>query len=359
MTRGSKTASDGARPPWQGRHGPLLIAEIGGNHEGDFEYARRLTELAIESGADCVKFQIYTGDTLVSPVESPDRHAHFRRFELSPEQHVALARQCRDAGVGYAASVWDVGALDWVDEYLDFYKIGSGDLTAYPVIAEFARRGKPIVLSTGLSSAEEVVETVGFLREVNPVYAGDSRLAVLQCTSMYPCAEEDVNLAAMNTLGERTGAAIGYSDHTRDTLALLAAAARGARVLEFHFTDSREGKTFRDHHVSLTRDEVRALADQVARIRTLLGSECKAPTRSEIESGHVNSFRRALYCRRDLAAGDRICREDLVALRPLRGIDPRRLDEVVVRVAACDVPALSRLLVEDDQDLGHDAARKD
>ncbi|MBL38584.1 MAG: N-acetylneuraminate synthase [Xanthomonadales bacterium] len=354
MTFASSSTGDDARQPWQGRNGPLMIAEIGGNHEGDFDYARRLTDLAIESGADCIKFQIYTGDTLVSPVESPDRNAHFRRFELSPEQHVALARQCREAGVGYAASVWDLSALDWIDEYLDFYKIGSGDLTAYPVIAEFARRGKPIVLSTGLSTAAEVVETVEFLRKVNSVYAGDSNLAVLQCTSMYPCVEEDVHLAAMNELGRLTGAAIGYSDHTCGTLALLAAAARGAQVLEFHFTDGREGKTFRDHKVSLTRDEVREFASRVARVRTLLGNEHKAPTRSEVESGHVESFRRALYCNRDLAAGEQIRGEDLVALRPNRGVDARSHDAVVGRVAKYDTEALSSLaldnfLIEDDE----------
>ena len=96
--------------PWQGRHGPLLIAEIGGNHEGDFDAAVRMTDLAIASGADVVKFQIYTGDTLVSPVESPDRHRHFQRFELSPQQHIALAERCQAAGRIYNASVWDLEA---------------------------------------------------------------------------------------------------------------------------------------------------------------------------------------------------------------------------------------------------------
>ena len=99
--------------PWQGHHGPLLIAEIGGNHEGDFDAAVRMTDLAIASGADVVKFQIYTGDTLVSPVESPDRHRHFQRFELSPQQHIALAERCQAAGRIYNASVWDLDALAW------------------------------------------------------------------------------------------------------------------------------------------------------------------------------------------------------------------------------------------------------
>ena len=140
-------------PPWNRTGRPLLIAEIGGNHEGDFEYARHLCDLAIESGADYVKFQLYTGDSLVSPVESPERHEHFRRFELTPEQHLDLARRCRAGGVGYNASVWAPEMLEWIDDHLDFYKIGSGDLTAWPVLERFAERGKPMLLSTGLGDA--------------------------------------------------------------------------------------------------------------------------------------------------------------------------------------------------------------
>ncbi|MEI2816243.1 MAG: N-acetylneuraminate synthase family protein [Microthrixaceae bacterium] len=122
---------------WRGRYGPMLIAEIGGNHEGDFDYAKELTRLAIGSGADVVKFQIYTAEQLVNRHESPDRHAHFRRFELQPEQHRELAQMCVDAEVRYMASVWSLEPLVWIDEFLDFYKIGSGDLTAHRLLQEF------------------------------------------------------------------------------------------------------------------------------------------------------------------------------------------------------------------------------
>ena len=194
---------------WAGRHGPLLIAEIGGNHEGDFDAALRMADLAIGSGADVVKFQIYTGDTLVSPVESPDRHRHFQRFELAPEQHIALARHCRAAGRDYNASVWDLDALDWLDPYLTFYKIGSGDLTAYPLLEGFARRGKPILLSTGLSDLEEVADAVRLIRRVNPAYASPGMLALLQCTSMYPTSPDEVNLLAMDALASVALAVVG------------------------------------------------------------------------------------------------------------------------------------------------------
>jgi N-acetylneuraminate synthase/N,N'-diacetyllegionaminate synthase len=334
---------------WRGRHGPLLIAEIGGNHEGSFDAALRLTDLAIESGADVVKFQIYTGDTLVSPVEAPDRHAHFRRFELAPDQHLAIARRVLDAGLRYNASVWDPAALDWLDPVLDFYKIGSGDLTAYPVLVAHARRGKPMLLSTGLATLGEVTDAVGFVRGVNPVYGESGHLAVLQCTSMYPTIDAEVNLRAMDTLREATGLPVGYSDHTRDGLALRVAAARGAQVLEFHFTDGRDGREFRDHALSLTRDEVRALVADLGRIDVLLGSALKEATPGEIESGHVSSFRRALYSKRQLHAGEVLREEDLVVRRPNHGIDARAFEAVVGRRVRRDTPAFGALDLEDPE----------
>jgi N-acetylneuraminate synthase/N,N'-diacetyllegionaminate synthase len=332
--------------PWARGPRPLLIAEIGGNHEGDFDAACRLCDMAASSGADYVKFQIYTGDSLVSPVESPDRHRHFDRFSLSREQHLSLARRCRSAGVGYCASVWDATAIEWIDEYLDFHKVGSGDLTAWPLLESIAATGKPIVLSTGLSTLQDVVDTVGFVRAANPRYAGHGHIALMQCTAMYPIDDDAANLRAMDTLREATGLDVGYSDHTRGNLALIAAAARGARILEFHFTDTREGRTFRDHQVSLTLDEVRELSSQVDRLTALLGDGDKRPMACEIGTGHVTSFRRALYSRRALRAGESIRAEDLVALRPNHGIDARRFKEIVGRRVARDTAAFEAIELE-------------
>jgi len=333
--------------PWPDEGSPLLIAEVGGNHEGSFDSAQRLCDLAIDSGANYIKFQVYTGDSLVSPVESLDRNKHFRRFELSPEQHVALAEQCRSAGVGYAASVWDPDMLEWIDEYLDFYKIGSGDLTAWPVLERFAERGKPILLSTGLSSLAETLETIVFLEQCNPVYRDLGMIALMQCTAMYPIGSGDANLRVMDTLREATGRPVGYSDHTRGMQALTLAAARDAQVLEFHFTDSREGKTFRDHKVSLTGDEVKELRGRLDQIAELLGTSEKQPLRCEIEPGHVTSFRRGLYSRVDLRAGDEIRPEHLVALRPNHGIDARRYREIVGKRVKHDTRAYAALEVDE------------
>ncbi|MGE8136138.1 N-acetylneuraminate synthase family protein [Novosphingobium subterraneum] len=323
--------------PWRGAAGPMLIAEIGGNHEGDFEAAKALAQAAIGSGADVVKFQIYTGAALVSPDESPDRHAHFKRFELTSDQHIALAEMCRTAGVSYVSSVWDLESLEWIDPYLDFYKIGSGDLTAWPLLREFARRGKPILLSTGLATLDEILQTVAFIQSVDDRYRQPEWLCLMQCTSMYPIPDGDANLCVMDTLRAMTGLSVGYSDHTTGLMALRAATAMGAEVLEFHFTLGREGQTFRDHLVSLTADEVRALKDDIAQITALRGRATKVPQPSEVSTGHTTSFRRAAYPRRPVAAGATITADDLCVLRPAHGTDARDFDQIVGATARHDL----------------------
>lgn len=330
---------------WIGKHGPLMIAEIGGNHEGDFEYAKRLTQLAIEANVDFIKFQIYTGDTLVSPVESPVRNKHFKKFELSKENYLELAQMCIDGGSKFMASVWDVDALGWIDEYMPIYKIGSGDLTAYPLLRKIAQSNKPIIISTGLSTMSEVLDAVKCIQEANDLYTDPNFLSVLQCTSMYPIPYEASNLDVMQAYADVTGLAVGYSDHTEGPLALEVAVAKGAEVLEFHFTDSREGKEFRDHKVSLTRDETIALSNKIKDIRTLSGSNVKVPL--EVEGDHVVSFRRAVFAKEDLKAGHVITEDDLVILRPNHGIDARDFDKVVGKKLKSDLQAFAKMSWED------------
>jgi N,N'-diacetyllegionaminate synthase len=312
-----------------GKHGPLLIAEIGGNHEGDFEYAKALTQKAIETNVDYIKFQIYTGDTLVSKIEGAQRNAHFKKFELLPKQHIELAKMVRKAGIGYMASVWDMNAIEWIDEYMPIYKIGSGDMTAYPVIEQIANLGKPIILSTGLSDEKEVLDTIAFIQESNPLYKEPEYLAILQCTSMYPIDFTDANLNVMTSLAQKTALTVGYSDHTMGSKAMQYAYAMGAQILEFHFTDTREGKEFRDHKVSLTPAEVLDLIDEIRTINDLKGDSLKKPLEIEREAGHTVSFRRALYPSRDLNKGHIITKEDLVPLRPLHGVDAREYDKLI------------------------------
>ena len=320
---------------FNGKHGPLLIAEIGGNHEGDFEYAKKLTSLAIESDVDYIKFQIYTGDTLVSKVESPIRNKHFKKFQLSKEQYFELAKICSEGGVGFMASVWDISAIKWINELMPIYKIGSGDMTAYPIIKEICKLSKPIILSTGLSTMLEVQNTLDYIKALNPVYLRKDMLAVLQCTSMYPISYGDSNLNVMNEYKNSFGCVVGYSDHTEGSYALEIAVAKGAEILEFHFTDKREGKTFRDHSVSLTKNEVSSLIEKIQLIKSLEGSSIKTPLVSERD--HVISFRRAIYPKQDLPKGTILNKNNLVFLRPNHGIDARDYEKIIGRELIEDV----------------------
>ncbi len=329
--------------PFIGKYGPLLIAEIGGNHEGDFEQAKKLTSLAIQTDVDFVKFQIYTGDTLVSTVESPDRNKHFKKFELTQEQHRYLAEMILDAGLSYTSSVWDIDAMAWIDEFISIYKIGSGDLTAYPVLKKTAERGKPMILSTGLSTEKEVLDSIAYIQQINPVYKDKNMLAVLQCTSMYPIGPGDAHLNVMNSLKAKTGLTIGYSDHTEGSKALYYAAAMGAEVLEFHFTDNRDGKQFRDHKVSLTPGEVKALIEEVKLIRVYKGDTLKKPLPIELDNQHEVSFRRAVYPSRDIKAGEVLSEENLTVLRPNHGIDARYFQQVLGKTPRVDLKKHQKL----------------
>ncbi|ELP5730608.1 N-acetylneuraminate synthase family protein [Vibrio vulnificus] len=330
-----------------GKHGPLLIAEIGGNHEGNFEYAKKLTQLAIESDSDFVKFQMYSGNSLVNPVESPERHKHFKKFELSREQYIELAKMVTDAGKRFMASIWDLKMIDWVDEYNPVYKIGSGDLLAWPLLKSVSLRGKPIILSTGLATEEEVVSAVKYIRTCNPLYNDPAYLSVLQCTSMYPIPKSAANLDVMLRLNEITGATMGYSDHTEGVDALKVATTMGAKVLEFHFTDQREGKLFRDHKVSLTKDEVLDLIEYIKMVNTLKGDRVKKPVAIEIDNGHVESFRRAIYPSRPISKGQTITEDDIVVLRPSHGLSSRYYDDVIGKKSTRDLAAHEKLSWDD------------
>ena len=164
------------------RNPVFFIAEIGGNHEGDFAYAQLLTKLAIESGADAVKFQFYSGDTLVSQKESPDRNEHFKKFELSDIHYIDLINTVKNADVIPMASVWNQKMLKWADPKLPIHKVGSGDLTCYPILGSLAKTNKPIILSTGISYIKEIEGAVSYIEKSNPTYISEKKLALLQCT---------------------------------------------------------------------------------------------------------------------------------------------------------------------------------
>lgn len=319
------------------KYGPLLIAEIGGNHEGNFEYAKELIQLAIESDVDAIKLQMYTGDTLVSEVENPIRNKHFKKFEFSKEQYIELISLIKDAGKMFTASIWDKDLIEIFDDCIDFYKVGSGDFTALPLLKLIASKNKPIVLSTGLSNEQEVIEIVNFVKKTNKMYEDKGNIGVLQCTAMYPINNSDANLAVLDTYKSKLNVSVGYSDHTIGSKAILYSIIKGAEIVEFHFTDKKENREFRDHQVSLTKNDVFKLIKEIEEYNIFNGSEIKKPLEIELESNHVETFRRSVYFNKDISAGTKITEEDLIVLRPNVGIDAREYYNIIGKIVAVDI----------------------
>ena len=333
--------------PWL-QASPYLIAEVGGNHEGSFDYACKLVEGACQSGAHCVKVQVYTGDNLVSAVEDPARNLHFKKFELSIAQHRHLADICRAYAVDYNASIWDISSLELFDEYLKFYKVGSGDLTAYPILKWMAIKGKPILISTGLSNLDDVFHSINYIRSINPLYHYPSMICILQCTSMYPIPLSEANLGVMHTYRDLFSCESGYSDHTEGDFAIKQAISMDARVIEFHYTDSREGKVFRDHKVSLLNLEIKSLIEFISNYKSALGVSYKVPQESEIVSGHTSSFRRAAYLNKPVKRGQTISEFDLINLRPCHGVDSRDYQQLIGAIALKDIPPFTAIDIDSD-----------
>ncbi|MDC0122153.1 N-acetylneuraminate synthase family protein [Planktomarina sp.] len=294
---------------------PYCIAEIGGNHEGDFAKALDLVKLALSTPVDAIKFQTYYADSLVEKAADPSRWKHFKRFELTMAQHEKIANIIVSAGKDYLTSIWDVDAYKVLNKYLKHVKIGSGDMDSYSFLKLAAKTKKPIILSTGLSTLEDVKKSVKLLREFDAIYFNRSMITILQCTSMYPINFNEANLDVMNTY-QNLGTCVGYSDHTVGTRALKVATMLGAKMLEFHFSDDNTNGSFRDHLVSLEPEQVGDLYQFFSDVDTLRGSPVKEPTESEVETGHVRTFRRGTYATHDLAAGTVIGVEDISEKRP-------------------------------------------
>ena len=216
-------------------------------------------------------------------------------------------------------------------------------MTAYPIIKKIVEKRKPIVISTGLSSMNEVLDTIEFIQNIDSIYKNKKMLCILQCTSMYPIPESDANLNVMTEYKKQTNLSVGYSDHTEGVEALKIAATLNAQVLEFHFTDHRDGKTFRDHKVSLTKDEVQSLISFIKSLETIKGDAKKEILQIELDNNHNISFRRGVYLNKDLNKGQIIKKEDLAFLRPAVGTDSRKYSEVIGSKVLKDVKSLNAI----------------
>ena len=323
---------------------PFIIAEIGGNHEGSFEYAKKLLIDAAEAGADAVKFQTYYPDKIVSKVENEERYKHFAKFVLPIEKYIELASIAKQNNVLFMSSIWDVDSLKELDPYISIHKIGSGDLTNYLLIEEILNTGKPLIFSVAMAEMKEISETVNFIKRLKPEYIIENKLAILQCVAMYGKPKDEyANLNVINALkNEFPNIVIGYSDHTEGNYAANIAVSLGAKILEVHFTDDKT-REFRDHQISVTKNELINLKLNIIKTLSLLGDGVKKPVEKIETKKRIWEFRRACYLKHNCKKGDLITASNLITLRPCEGIDARDYKKLIGKRLTVNKNAFHRL----------------
>lgn len=315
----------------------IIIAEAGVNHNGSIVMAKQLIDKAVEAGADYIKFQTFKSDNLVTKTagqaeyqkknignSDDSQYNMLKKLELSEEQHYELIDYCTEKGIKFFSTAFDMDSIDFLAS-LNFglWKIPSGELTNYPYIKKIASFGEPVILSTGMSSSEEIGDTLSLL-----VSCGLSKeqITILHCNTEYPTPMCDVNLLAMNAIKKQFGTATGYSDHTLGIEVPIAAVALGAKVIEKHFTLDRT-LPGPDHKASLEPDELKAMISAIRNIEQALGVETKQVSRSEIKNRSV--ARKSIVAARHIKAGEIFSEDNLTVKRPGTGISPMKWKSVI------------------------------
>lgn len=332
---------------------PFIIAEAGVNHNGDPAIAAELVTAAADSGADAVKFQTFDPDALVTATASKANYQGkatgtqesqrdmLRRLRLDNDQFRALSDRCLGSQIEFLSTPFDLSSLEFLDGDIGVarLKIGSGDLTNGPLLLAAARTGKPIILSTGMSCLDEIktaleILAFGYVQSGEPRgvdgfttalaspegrTALEKNLVLLHCTTAYPTPVGDVNLRAMDTMRQTYGLPVGYSDHTQGIAIAIAAAARGASVIEKHLTLDR-AMPGPDHSASLEPDEFTVLVAGVRSAASALGDGEKVPAASEIEN--LTAARRSLVAAQVIKRGENFTADNLTTKRPGTGLSP-------------------------------------
>lgn len=321
----------------------FIIAEAGVNHNGKLDLARQMIEEAAAAGADAVKFQSFRTEALVTRHAAKadyqaantggqgGQYAMLKALELSARDHEVLLGCCRDNGVVFLSSAFDPPSIRLLENLgLDRYKIPSGEVTNLPYLRLVAETGKPVIMSTGMATLDEIRAALDVFYACG--YASDW-LALLHCTTDYPAPFEDVNLRAIETLRRTFGLRCGYSDHTLGIEVPVAAVALGAEIVEKHFTLDR-GMPGPDHRASIDPGQLRAMVRAIRNIEVALGDGTKTPSAGEMR--HRNAVRKRIVARRPIRGGEVFTTGNLAVKRPGDGMSPMRWDALLGRTASRD-----------------------
>ena len=315
----------------------LIIAEAGVNHNGSLKLAKQLVDVAKDCGADVVKFQTAKLDSLVSKEavmaeyqkENTGREESqkdmLRKLLLPYHDFEVLAAYCRESGIRFLSTPFDIESIHFLNDLQDIWKIPSGEITNYPYLVEIAKTKKKVIMSTGMSTLDEIRDAMTVLKE-----NGCPEISLLHCNTQYPTPYLDVNLRAMLTLQKEFGCEVGYSDHTPGIEVPVAAVAMGAAIIEKHFTLDRnmEGP---DHKASLEPEELTAMVRAIRHIEEAMGDGVKRVTDSERENMAV--ARKSIVAAKDIKAGEVFTEENLTTKRPGTGISPMMWNALLGRKA--------------------------
>ena len=318
----------------------VIIAEAGVNHNGDIEIAKKLIGAAAVAGADFVKFQSFLTEKSISKEapkadyqiaatgSSDSQYEMVKKLELTQEDHEILIEECRRCGIAFLSTAFDSDSLDMLIGFgISHIKIPSGDITNLPLVRYMANFGKPIILSTGMATIGDVESAIDLI-----VLSGTPRslITVLHCTTEYPAPVEEVNLRAMIAMKYAFDIDVGYSDHTRGIEVSIAAVALGAKVIEKHFTLSRnmEGP---DHKASLEPDELCLLVSSIRNVEKALGDGVKRASHSEEKNKLI--ARKSLVAIKEITVGELFDADNIGVKRPGNGISPMYWDEIMGRPA--------------------------
>ena len=318
-----------------------IIAEAGVNHNGSIDLAKKLVDKAKEAGANCIKFQTFISDNLVSKNANKadcqkqqtdteeSQYEMLRNLELSFEDFTELNEYCKTNGIEFVSTAFDLDSVDFLNQLdMPFWKIPSGEITNLPYLIKIANTHKPIVMSTGMSTIEEIEDAIGVLKN-----NGVSEIILLHCTTEYPAPYNEVNLKAMETLKKRFNVNVGYSDHTKGIEIPIAAVAMGATVIEKHFTLDRNMKG-PDHKSSLEPNELKAMVDAIRKVENAIGDGEKKPSKSEIKN--IAIARKSIIAKVDIKKGDILTEDNITVKRPGNGINPMKWFEVIGKAAKRD-----------------------
>lgn len=318
-----------------------IIAEAGVNHNGSVALAKQMVDAAKEAGADYIKFQTFIPKKLVSKfAEKADYQKEttgsgesqlemLEKLALTQKDFTELNRYCREKQIGFLSTPFDLDSIEFLDTFdMDFWKLPSGEITNLPYLEKIGQTRKPVVLSTGMSSLQEVKDAAAVLRK-----AGAKEIMLLHCNTQYPTPVEDVNLRAMQTLEKELNLPVGYSDHTQGIEIPVAAVAMNACIIEKHFTLDRsmEGP---DHKASLEPDELKTMVQAVRNVEQALGNGKKEPSPSEL--GNISVVRKSIVAKCGIKKGDIFTEDNLTVKRPGNGISPMRWHEMIGKQAERD-----------------------